>query len=199
MTIPALAKVNRAVETSLIGIAKLDEFGIITYNPLNEPVLRPVMRRASGEGSSRASGSQTATEERVRPTMTMMERMNILNSRLGKMETSMTDFGNDMGNITAVIAGMSEQFNGFCSDFRSLQDQQANLFRWNADRTSQMLAHMNLSHPSWNETDVVDRTNIPDTGVQHGISFMHPSTSSSAPQDAPVPRDTHMENDQNRE
>lgn len=59
----ALSLVHRTAEMSLIGITKLDEFGIITYNPLSEPILRPVMRRASGEGSSQAGGSQAGAED----------------------------------------------------------------------------------------------------------------------------------------
>ena len=65
-----------------------------------------------------------------------------------------------------------------------------------------MLEHMHLSHPRWNGSDYVDRSNIPDMGVQHCLNSMHPGTSSSAPQDGHDPTtqfDTPMEGDRDQE
>jgi hypothetical protein len=153
MTSGALSVVNRTAETSLIGIPKLEELGIITYNPLNEPVLRPVGQGAGGAGTSQAGSSQGAAEEehvRVRPSMTMVERMQLFDGRMGRMELSMANFGHDLDDMTAVGSGMNEQFDSFCTDFRNMQVQQTNYYQWKADRTSQMLQHMHLSHPRWN-------------------------------------------------
>ena len=86
MSTASLAVVTRIAETSLIGISKLDEFGIITYNPLIKSVLMPVEQGAAGAGSSQASGSRGVEVEehvRIRPNMTMTEMMQVLMRTLG--------------------------------------------------------------------------------------------------------------------
>ena len=91
----------------------------------------------------------------VRPTMTMMERMNVMDGRMGRMEMSIANFGNDMDDMTVAVSGMNYMFDGLCTDFRTLQVQQNDYYQWQADRTSQMLQHMHLSHPHWNGPEYV--------------------------------------------
>ncbi|PWA71303.1 retrotransposon Orf1 [Artemisia annua] len=89
----------------------------------------------------------------------------MFDGRKGRMEMSLANFGNDMDEMTAVVSGMSEQFDGFCTDFRNMQVQQTDYYQWIADRTSQMLQHMHLSHPRWNGPEFVYQPDIPDLGV----------------------------------
>lgn len=117
MTPAALARVTIRADTTLIGIPKLVEYGVVTYDALREPILQPEVD-ADGAGPSQASGSMGGV--RVCPTMTMMERMNIMDGRLGHMEQSMIGFGNDMDDMTAAVSGMNYMFDSLCFDFRSL-------------------------------------------------------------------------------
>ena len=133
MTPAALARVTIGASTMLIGIPKMVEYGVVTYNALLEPVLEPEVD-AAGEGPSHASGSRSTA--RIRPTMTMMEKMNLMDGRMGRMEQSMVGFGNDMDDMMAAVSGMNIMFDGLCTDFRSMQVQQNDYFHWSADRTS---------------------------------------------------------------
>ena len=96
------------------------------------------MRRASGEGISQAGTSQAGAEEqvRVRPNLSMMERINVMDGRMGRMEMSMAHFGHDLDDMTAVVSGMNAQSDSLCTDFHNMQVHQTNYYQWNADRTS---------------------------------------------------------------
>ena len=106
-----------------------------------------------------------------------------MDGRMGRMEMSMANFGNDLDDMMAIVSGMNEQFDSFCTDFYNMQVQHTNYYQWNADRTCQLLKHMHLSHPRWNGPEYVYQPNMLDMGVQHGVSIIHPSTSSAVPQE----------------
>ena len=64
------------------------------------------------------------------------------------------------------------------------------------------IQHRHLSHPQWNRPEYVYQPDIPDLGVQQGVSFMHPKRSLANPLDPYGPATqfgTPMDHDLNQE
>ena len=133
MTPEKLAWVTIDASTALIGLNKLFKCNICRPNGLGGADLMPegafggsAGTSGSGGASSSQAGTSQAYEEeavRARPTMTTMDRFRVIEGSLGHIDTGMMEVRDYVDDMASGIFGMSDQFDGFQSDMRRMQDE----------------------------------------------------------------------------
>ena len=175
LTEEKLAVITLAKNTSLIGMHKLMEYRICRPNGVGGTDLMPegaivegVGASGSGGASSSQAGPSQAQEEeipRTRPMMTTMDRFVAIEGRLGHIDTEVMGVRSYMDDLATGVFGMSDQFDGFQADMRRMHDEQQRFYQWNANRVSEMMTSMHLSHDRWTGAPYVYVPDVPDLGV----------------------------------
>ena len=101
-----------------------------------------------------------------------MDRFMLIEGCLGHIDTKVTGVRSYMDDLASGIFGMSDQFDGFQTDMRRMHEEEQRYYQWNADRVSEMMTSMHLSHDRWNGSPYVYVPDIPDLGMQQGVTFM---------------------------
>ncbi|GKE39542.1 hypothetical protein Tco_1462947, partial [Tanacetum coccineum] len=103
---------------------------------------------------------------------------------LGEIDDHIYKLGGEMEELTEVVSSMSEQYDEFYGDFRSMRLEQDRFQSWNMSYMSQLLSYHHLNHTRFDGSQYTYVPEILDLGVQQGVNFMsNPQTYSTAPSD----------------
>ncbi|GJU37136.1 hypothetical protein Tco_1185490 [Tanacetum coccineum] len=115
-------------ETSLINVAKLVDLGICTYNGLGYGELVDDQINNSEDEAAAAKARRIREENeggvRRHPNMSFTNRLSSMDERMSDMDTNIFKLNNDVDELTAVVSGMSEQYDQFYREFNTMREEQ---------------------------------------------------------------------------
>ncbi|GJT24065.1 hypothetical protein Tco_0894002 [Tanacetum coccineum] len=107
-----------------------------------------------------------------------------MDESLGEIDDHIYKLGGEMEELTKVVSSMSEQYDEFYGDFRSMRLEQDRFQSWNTSYMSQLLSYHHLNHAHFDGSQYTYIPEILDFGVKQGVNFMsNPQTYSAAPPD----------------
>ncbi|GJS78239.1 putative reverse transcriptase domain-containing protein [Tanacetum coccineum] len=132
--------------------------------------------RIASEDEVAATEARRAQDEaggvRRRPNMSFTNRLKAMDDRFVNIDTNIYKVSDEVENLTAVVSGMTEQYDQFYGEFNTLRMEQQRFHTWETDHLSQLLAHHHIDHTRYDATRYSYVPDIPDLGVQQGVNFM---------------------------
>ncbi|GKA81219.1 hypothetical protein Tco_0787911 [Tanacetum coccineum] len=110
-----------------------------------------------------------------------------MDDRLEEIDQHIYRFGSKVEKLIKAMSRMSEQYDQFYGEFRSMRLEQERFQSWNTSHISQLLSYHHLNHTRFDGTQYTYVPDIPDLEVQQGVNFMNnPQTYSTAPSNVPA-------------
>nr|GEY78795.1 hypothetical protein [Tanacetum cinerariifolium] len=134
-----LRVVTLGQETTLLDIEKLVELGICRYNGLGQGELVADKLDDSEDEAATAEAREAQEEEggvRRRPNMSFTNRLRATDDRLGDIDSNIYTLSTEVEDLTAVVSGMSEQYDQFYGEFYRMRLEQDRFRAWNTNHMS---------------------------------------------------------------